>query len=293
MSTKFMKFSKLLILVLILCITFAGCGLFRPSAPKSKDTQQKKEPPKSLTQMEEATDSMIKSLQDVQKKRAKQQREQMQPSKSEEPKKEQGQGQGQSQGQSQGSQGQSQGQSPSPPPPPPSPPPLPEPNWAKLETTAESLHVKWNSFEPLARSEDASTETIDSFEKQLIVLTEQIMARNEENTLIAANKLYSHYPIFLKLFMHKQPPEVKEAKYLARQIVMYGQQDKWDESKTMLGDMKKAWQNAKTSMTKSDKNLNKRIDAAIIDFSYVVGEKKKNLTQLKGDILINNLDQIK
>lgn len=261
MSTKFIKFSKLLILVLILCITFAGCSLFRPPAPKSEETQQKKEPPKPLTQMEQDTDGMIKSIQDVQKKRAKQQREQMQPSKSEEP--------------------------------PPSPPPMPEPDWTKLETTVETLHVRWNAFEPLARSEDVSTEVIDSFEQQLIVLTEQIMARNEENTLVAANKLYSHFPDFLNLYKHNQPPEVKEAKSLARQIVMYGQQDKWDESKTMLEDMKKAWQSAKTSMTKSDKNLNKRIDAAIIDFSYVVGEKKKNLAQLKGDILIDNLDQIK
>jgi hypothetical protein len=289
--------------------SFAGCSMLRPKAPK-EDSEKKKNPPKALTKMEQETDKMIQDLEKVRDERAKLEREKEHPSK-EQPQQEKQQGQqgkdqqgkqqgqqgkdqqGKQQGQQSGGQskqqGQQQGQKQEPQ---KTQPPIPEPNWSELESTAEKLHENWNAFEPRAKADGAMNETMKSFEEQLITLTEQIMARNEEKTLTAANSLYSHYPEFLKLYSHGQPPEVKEVRSLTRQILLYGQQDKWEDTKPLLDKLKLAWQEAKTKMKKPDKDLNNKIDAAIYDFSFVVTEKKINLAKIKGNILIKDLEQV-
>ena len=249
--------------------------------------------------MEQDTDNMIRDLESVRERRAKREREEQHPSKEEKPRQEaekeqeqepqeeqQGQ-QNETQQQEQSKNKKEQKQEPQQ-----TPEPIPVPDWTELESTMESLHESWNTYEPKAKSDGAMSETIKSFEEQLIALTEQIMARNEEKTVVAANALYSHYPEFLKLYSHNQPPEVKEVKSLTRQIILYGQQGKWEETKPLLEKMKPAWQEAKVKIKKPDKDLNSKIDAALYDFNYVVTAKKINVAKIKGDILINNLEQV-
>lgn len=284
---------KILISVFIFILmifSIAGCNMLR-SAPPKEETGNKKHPPKALLKMEQDTDNMIRDLEQVRDKRAKQEREKEQPSDEQSQQTGQQEQQVEQQGQEQerqsGSQSRQQEQQPQK-----TPQPVPEPKWPELETMVETLHENWNTFEPRAKADGAMAETMKSFEDQLIVLTEQIMARNEEKTLTAANALYSHYPAFLKLYSHNQPPEVKEVRGLTRQILLYGQQDKWEEAKPLQDKMKLAWQEAKTKMKKPDKDLTSKIDAALYDFNYVVTEKKINLAKIKGNILIKNLEQV-
>ena len=284
LTGKIVKYMKSALIGILMILIITGCGILRPAAPKEEEGK-KKNPPKALTQMEQDTDKMIQDLEDVREKRAKQEREQQHPSKEEKPRQAEQQGTQQGQQEEQGQQEQKQE-------PQQTPEPIPEPDWTELESMTESLHENWNTYEPKAKSDGAMSETIKSLEEQLITLTEQIMARNEEKTLVAANTLYSYYPEFLKLYSHNQPPEVKEVKSLTRQIILYGQQDKWEETKPLLEKMKPAWQEAKTKIKKPDKDLNSKIEAALYDFNYVVSAKKINLAKIKGNILINNLEQV-
>ncbi len=300
MTDKVYKLMKATFIFIIAIMFFTGCNILRPGSPK-EENQNKKNPPKPLTQMELDTDKMIQDLEEVRDKRAKLEREQQHPSKEESQQTKQQEQQGQQQSQQGGGQeekeqqgkGEQQGQQEQQKQEPQqTQQPIPAPDWSKLEDTSESLHENWNAYEPKAKADGAMSETMKSFEDQLNALTEQIMARNEEKTLIAANSLYSHYPEFLKLYSHNQPPEVKEVRSLTRQILLYGQQDKWEETKPLLDQMKKAWQEAKTKMKKQDKELNSKIEAAMHDFNYVVTEKKINLARIKGNILIKNLEQV-
>jgi hypothetical protein len=306
-GTKWISF-----IIIITALFLASCNLLRPPAPEESEGEKRKNPPKALTQMEKVTDDIIQDLEEVREKRAKQLREEKSPSRESQPEDQQEQAQQQKEGQqmgqgqenqqdNQGGEQQSQEQQNTQPgqkqgqqtqQPQQTPQPIPEPDWSKLESMAETLNEQWNSFEPAAKSDGAMSETMKRFEEQLISLTEQIMARNEEKTLVAANSLYSYYPDFLKLYFHNQPPEIKELRGLTRQIILYGQQDKWREVKPLMEQMKKSWQEARTKMKKPDKALNKRIDAALNDFYFVVSEKKINMAKIKGNILIKNLDQV-
>ncbi|MDD4680292.1 MAG: hypothetical protein PHP79_05295 [Clostridia bacterium] len=308
MLKKYAKRSLSVLFCFLILIAITSCGLLHPPAPKEDKSDKKKNPPKSLTQMEEQTDNIITGIEDVQQKRAQQLREEKHPSKESKPEQEQNQGQhmGQEQDPEQGqkqegqplNQEQQQGQQQSgqqnlpSQQPEPTPKPMPEPDWNSLESTVETLHEEWNNYEPSARADGAMNETINNFEKQLIGLTEQIMARNEEKTLTAANSLYSYFSDFLKLYAHNQPPEITELRGLTRQIIQYGQQEKWMETKPLLDQMKESWQDAKTKMKKPDQTLNSKIEAALNDFQYVINEKKINLAMIKGNILIKNLDQV-
>lgn len=315
MAGKYSTRKIAILLCVLIALFITSCNILRQAAPKEEESGKKKNPPKALTQMEKETDGIIQDLEEVREKRARQIREKENPSKERMPEDEQhetqkqgesqqqqgqeaqdnqrqeqsvdNQAQGQQQSQQQGQQQKEEpdqtGQKTQP---------IPEPDWNNLESIAESLNEQWNNFEPLAISDGAMSETVKKFKEQLITLTEQIMARNEENTLVAAVTLYSYFPDFLKLYSHDQPPEIKELRGLIRRVIIYGQQDKWDETKPYLDKMKSAWQEAKTKMKKPDNMLNKRIDAALSDFHFVVTEKKINMSRIKGNILIKNLDQV-
>jgi len=317
MSGKYKLVKLVFSICIILCLIATGCNILKSNDQKEEESTKRKNPPKALTQMVNETDGIIRDLEDVKEKRARQLREKKSPSKERIPEDQQKQQektedqtqlmQGQEQEsqdkqqesqkseqetqvQQQGQQEQQEQQKQQPDE--QAPEPIPEPDWNKLESLAESLNEQWNNYEPSAKSDGAMDETIKAFERQLITLTEQIMARNEDNTLTAAVSLYSYFPDFLKLYAHDQPPEIKQLIGLTRKIILLGQQDKWEETKPFLDQMKKAWQEAKTKMKKNDAMLNKKIEAAINDFQLVVSEKKINITRIKGNILIKNLDQV-
>lgn len=305
MSGKLTRIKQAFSICIIICFVATGCNILKPNSQKDEESIKRKNLPKALSQMINETDEIIRDLEDTREKRARQIREKENPSKEripDEQKKQQEEqaepaqqmqeqekegrdkqeeGQGGEQAQGQGTQTTE-----------PTPEPIPEPDWNKLESLAESLNEQWNNYEPVAKSDGAMDETMKNFENQLITLTEQIMARNEENTLTAAVSLYSYFPDYLKLYSHDQPPEIKQLIGLTRKIILYGQKNKWEETKPLLDQMKKAWQEAKTKMKKPDDMLNKRIEAAISDFQFVVSEKKINMARIKGNILINNLDQV-
>ncbi|NLA84538.1 MAG: hypothetical protein GX854_08495 [Clostridiales bacterium] len=268
----------ILCLSMITIMLLTSCNMLGSEPSKDKEEGfNKKKPPKALTQMERELDEIIKNLESVRDERARLLREQEHPSKT-------SQSEAQQQVQTQNKEQQNDNKN--------TQHSDPKPDWNSLEKTIETLHEHWNSFEPSARMDGAMNETIKEFGKQLINLTEQIIARNEKKTMVAATNLYSSLPDFLKLYDHNQPPEIKEVIGLVRLIIIYGQQEKWEETKPLLKQIKEAWQEAKTKMKKPDEMLNKRIESAINDFQLVVAEKKNDIAKIKGNIIIKSLDQL-
>ena len=85
----------------------------------------------------------------------------------------------------------------------------------------------------------------------------------------------------------------KEVKYYVQQVIVYGQNDNWEDTEQLIPSIQDAWERAKGKMEKPDKNLNEKIDYAIDDFIRVVQQKNLALAKLKADILLKNLEQVK
>ena len=259
---------------------------------QNEQQQQKKDPPSALTEMEKETDNMIQQIQKVRDQRTQMVRQQMNASQKENNDEQGNQGQqksnqsGQKQGQQQqGKQQKNQNQD------------VQQTqltiNWQDFEKRIKAVNELWNNYEPQAKKDGAPDVLISQFEKQLNTLTSTIMARNEEETLVAANGLYQYYPQFFNLYRHKAPPEIKEIKYYLQEIVINAEAGKWEDAAALLENMEKAWQTAKSRMQKPDHELNERIDHAMQDFSQVVKQKDLQLVKIKGEILLKNVEKVK
>lgn len=166
-------------------------------------------------------------------------------------------------------------------------------NWDEIKKTIEKLHVDWNSYEPQARKDGATPEMIDGFKRQLNALSEKAETQNTDIVLKEVNILYAHYPPFFNLYKHYAPPEIKKLKFLTRQIILDSQIQNWHDVDRLLVDVKTTWLTAKSRMENADMVLNEKIDYAIDDLTDVANQKKSSLVRLKGDILLQNLEQVK
>ncbi|WP_252228226.1 hypothetical protein [Caldicoprobacter algeriensis] len=261
---------------------------------QNEQQQQKKDLPSALTEMEKETDNMIQQIQKIRDQRAQMVRQQTSASQkhnggnksqqeqqksNQRPQKQGQQKQGQQKQQKSQNQDVQQTQLTI--------------NWQDFEKRIKALNELWNSYEPQAKKDGAPDVLISQFEKQLNTLTSTIMARNEEETLVAANGLYQYYPQFFNLYRHKAPPEIKEIKYYLQEIVINAEAGKWEDAAALLENMEKAWQTAKSRMQKPDHELNERIDHAMQDFSQVVKQKDLQLVKIKGEILLKNVEKVK
>lgn len=306
--------SRIIILLLISILFFVyitGCSkIFQNSKGESnqESQDQKKDPPKILTSMEEDTEKIIEEIQKIKDQEADMVRQQqIQKKEGEKEEKEQSQkgeeqesqGQGQKQGKNkqqgedesdggQQKQGQEQKQGEEQ-----KDQQTPKVDWSSIEKTIENLHSNWNTYEIQARKDGASQDLLENYELQLDTLTNWIMSHSEAETLKAANTLYQYYPRFLNLYKHQAPPDVKEIVYYVRQIIIDAQENNWEEIDERLEAITKAWQTAKVRMEKPDQELNQKVEAAIEDFSRVAKQQNYLLTKLKGNILLKNLQEIK
>lgn len=284
-----MNLQRWLIIVVTICLILSLISCSRMLGQNNKqqeqnDQQKKKDPPSALTEMEKETDSMIQQIQKIRDQRAQMIRQQTSTSQKQNTE-DKSQQATQKQGQQKQGQQKSQNQD------------IQQTqltlNWQDFEKKIKALNELWNSYEPQAKKDGAPDVLISQFENQLNTLTSTIMARNEEETLVAANGLYQYYPQFFNLYRHKAPPEIKEIKYYLQEIVINAEAGKWEDAAALLGNMEKAWQTAKTRMQKPDKELNERIDYAIQDFLQVVKQKDLQLVKLKGEILLKNVKKVK
>ncbi|MGI6373230.1 MAG: hypothetical protein ACOX1R_08640 [Caldicoprobacterales bacterium] len=310
---RFTKNKALIVILLTILMLTSGVGcnriLKRPKEQESKQSQeQKKSPPKILVSLENTTETMIKSIQEVMEKRAeaaKQEKPENQEKssqekanqgdkkegdksggkegdksgdkeKQEEKKPEEGGGKDQQKQESKDKQAKTE--------------PL---DWKRMQKSVEKLQKSWSDYVNMALKDGASNELIKGYENQLDILTTKVMEEQEESLLNTANDLYKYYPKFFDLYKHKAPPNIKDMKYHIRKIIIDGEQSQWAETLKSMDAIKQAWDIAKSRMDKPDRDLNRRVETAIDSFSRSVKQQNTHLVKLKGNILMDMLEEIK
>ena len=313
---RFSKNKTFIVLLLTLLIFTSGVGcnkIFRrPKEQESKQSQdQKKSPPKILVSLENTTETMIKSIQEVMEKRAEATKEEKPEKqgesnqekgnqgdkkqedksgdkegdksegkeKQEEKKPEEGGGNNQQKQESQGSK-ETQSKTESL-------------DWKRMQKNVEKLQKSWSDYVNMALKDGASNDLVKGYESQLDILTTKVMEEQEESLLDTANDLYRYYPKFFDLYKHKAPPNIKDMKYHIRKIIIDGEQSQWAETPKSMDDIKQAWDIAKSRMDKPDRDINRRVETAIDSFSRSVKQQNTHLVKLKGNILMDMLEEIK
>lgn len=164
--------------------------------------------------------------------------------------------------------------------------------WGSLEKDVRTLHISWNDFLPKAVKMNAGRDLVDTFSNALNGLSNAITSKNHMNTLVAANNLYDSVPAFYRLYEPKSVWEYKKLKYYSRDAVLNAMVGNWVDSDRSIGSMKASWAIFRTTIDRDEKETGDKLDFSISELEKVVKEKNLNLTRIKGEINLANIEEM-
>ncbi len=170
--------------------------------------------------------------------------------------------------------------------------PTPKDPWKEISPTINNLHYQWNSYLPSATKKNANRELIDNFDNALNSLTSTILTKDKNNTLLAANNLYSFVPDFYMLYRTETSPEIKRIRYFTRNAVLSAATSNWDQAVKDVNNLKSTWAIYKNTIDPKNQDLSSRLDYSIYELEKVVNEKNLSLTDIKGRIAISNMESL-
>ncbi|KNY24799.1 hypothetical protein [Pseudobacteroides cellulosolvens] len=164
--------------------------------------------------------------------------------------------------------------------------------WTKITPLVNRLHYQWNELRPDASSKGASRELTDNFSNSLNNLTNTIITKNKEGTLMASNKLYSYIPDILYLYKSKTSPELKRVKYYTRDAVLNSLTPNWSVAEADITSLKSSLSTFKNT---TDKKLNEdvsKLDYSISELEKVIKDKNQPLIDIKGRVVLTNINAL-
>lgn len=296
-NLKIILLSLLGIFLIIGCIT--GCGMFKKNSNQQQNPEgQTDKIPKQLQNIESNIEKIFltlggpslgakeeKSDQTTDKDSSKSQESQGQG----EEKQQESQGQ-QEQNEQKGSEGQKpeQGEEPGT-----SKKQAGEQDpWQQITQQIKNLHFSWNEYLPEAIKKGAKKEVIDGFSEALNKLTKITEDKGAVKSLLTANQLYSYVPDLYSLYKTKTSPEFKRLGYYARNSILTARSSDWTKASSDIEELKSTWALVKNTIDKKQQEDSAKLDLSIYELDKVVKEKNKNLTEIKGEITLTNIEAL-
>lgn len=164
--------------------------------------------------------------------------------------------------------------------------------WQKISATINKLHYEWNAYIPAATKKNASRDLIDNFDNLLNNLTSNIVTKDKNKTLLAANSLYQHIPDFYMLYKTPASPEIKRIRYYIRNAVLNATILNWEQASKDIDNLKSTWAIYKNTIDPKNKDLESKLDYSIYELEKVVKANDVYLTDIKGRIAISNTESL-
>ncbi len=173
-----------------------------------------------------------------------------------------------------------------------SPQKIDETKWKEVGTLISNLHYQWNEFMPEIAQKGADMKLVNNFADALNSLTKTALTKEPEKTLMSANALYSYIPDIYSLFKVKMSPEVKRMIYFTRNIILEALNENWDQVKKDNDSLGKSWSFFKNTLGKEQQQTGAKLDFSIYELGKVTEEKDQHLTDIKGRIVLSNIQEI-
>ena len=145
---------------------------------------------------------------------------------------------------------------------------------------------------PEIAKKGADMKLVNNFADALNSLTKTALSKDAEKTLMSANALYSYIPDIYSLFKVKMSPEVKRMIYYTRNIILEALKDNWDQVKKDNASLAKSWSFFKNTLEKEQQQTGAKLDFSIYELGKVSEEKDKPLTDIKGRIVLSNIQEM-
>lgn len=164
--------------------------------------------------------------------------------------------------------------------------------WMKADKAINDLHYKWNDLLPEVTKKGADLKLVDAFDNSLNNLTTEAESRNKDKVLALANKLYSHIPDLYSLYHSKIPPEVKRMIYFTRNVMLESEKDNWEQVERDTESLEKTWTLFRNTVEDEQKKTGDKLNFSIYELKKVVSEKNRQLADIKGRIVLNNIGEL-
>jgi len=269
-------------IIAVLLFFVSGCSIFKKnSGQQPKKEEQSEKIPKQLKEMNTTLEAIFAGLDGPTTEKKEEQGGDKNQEQSQGKDKEQSQDQQQSQDQntnkSEGSESKQGTESKDP--------------WQQVTEKIKSLHQSWNDYMPEVSKKGASKELLDGLSDSLNTLTETAKTKDKNMTLLAANKLYANIPEIYSLYKTKSSPGLKRITYLTREAVLNARIEDWTKVSSRMDDLKSSWSLLKTTLKeKEDGNI--KLDLSIYELDKVVKEKNKEIIEIKGKIVLTNIEEL-
>ncbi|HHV64128.1 MAG TPA: hypothetical protein GXX46_03510 [Peptococcaceae bacterium] len=164
--------------------------------------------------------------------------------------------------------------------------------WQQINLEIKDLHSGWNNFMPQATKKGATKEVIDGFSTALNDLTKIIAEKKTEQTLLAANRLYSQLPALYSLYKTKISPELKNMVYYTRNTVLASKMEDWGLAAKDMEEIKRSWAIMKNTIPEEQEDSISKLDLSIYELEKVIKEQNKALVTIKGELTLANISEL-
>jgi len=165
----------------------------------------------------------------------------------------------------------------------------------KIDKMIKEIHTNWNSYEVKAMDDNANDMDISYFENTLNRLTVVSENKNPLDVLTQTNKLALHMADFFDLYKGDTEADIIRIKYHIRQIYLYGQQEEWNKAEQQSIEIDPLFIRIshKVKSGKESKELLEKLRLSLEDVKNVITVQNLELMNIKRDIVLKNLDEIK
>lgn len=168
----------------------------------------------------------------------------------------------------------------------------PPEKWSEVDKLVNDLHFQWNEFMPEVAKKGADLKFIDSFDTALNSLTTTVASKDKEKVMTSANELYKNIPDLYSIYRTKMSPEVKRLIYYTRDIILESARDNWTQVKKDNDSIERSWSLFKNTLDKEQQQIADKLNFSIYELKKVTGDKNKQLSGLKGKIVLNNIKEL-
>ena len=164
--------------------------------------------------------------------------------------------------------------------------------WQDITPVIDKLHFTWNSYEPKAAKIEDSQDKLSAFSDALNELTNSIQSKNKTSTLVNANKCYGEIAKLYSIYKKPNVSEVKKLKYYTRNVILSSMENDRTSVDENMEQIKAIWDVLKSNLSEDNKEASDTLDFSIKELEKVIKEEKQNLVDLKGRIVLTNIEDI-
>ena len=165
--------------------------------------------------------------------------------------------------------------------------------WQKIGMSLMDIHEKWNELEPESIAAGLPASSRNGFESALQRLTQSVSEQNTDASITAAIDLFDQYTSGLsQIFTLSTPPQLYQVQYRTMAALSAADREDWPAASDEISAALEPWGLLKAQAKKVDNKLLVRCEFSLQDLKTAISKMDPTMVMIKGDIAQANLKNL-